>query len=146
MINVLLCRHWSSLACFMKWNSSVIQKYAKYFPTGGFKPLVLPVGYKRKAILSCFLSFIVSKMYSFRDLFCVIDTVGVGCVTKLDPRQSYSIDSVRDRTWHRLKSAACALKNRGKDMDHSEVEEKLWTINSILREGEEDKMRRYKRR
>ncbi|CAA7048175.1 unnamed protein product [Microthlaspi erraticum] len=100
--------HWSSLACFMKWNSRVIQ----------------------------------NKMYSLRDLFCVIDTIGVGCVTKLDPGQSDSIDSVRDRIWHRLKSAASALKNRGKDMDHSDIEEKLWTINSILREGEEDKMKR----
>ncbi|XP_010500385.1 PREDICTED: surfeit locus protein 1-like [Camelina sativa] len=68
--HTVLC-FWSSMFCFGKAKSILVEKYTKY----SLDPKLIPV---------LFLLYICTKIYSLRSLFSKIDTVGVGCVTKLD--------------------------------------------------------------
>ncbi|EOA40600.1 hypothetical protein CARUB_v10009331mg [Capsella rubella] len=70
----LLC-FWSSLFCFGKAKLILLEKYTIY----SGKPLLF---------LVIFVFYIVTKLYSLRSLFRQIDTVGVGCVTKLESRKA----------------------------------------------------------
>lgn len=97
-----MCRSAISLACFAKWNTCIMQRYGKGEP-GGLKP---------KHILFLFVAYIKWKIYSHRDLFYIIDTIGVGCVTKLDPGKK---DEVKDSIdWNRV-----------------EIDERTWNLNSF---------------
>jgi surfeit locus 1 family protein len=71
---VSICRHWSSLTCFIKASSILMRRLTKSDPIG-VEPILIPIS---------ILVFICTKIYSLRNLFCKIDTIGVGCVTKLD--------------------------------------------------------------
>ncbi|ANM59563.1 Surfeit locus 1 cytochrome c oxidase biogenesis protein [Arabidopsis thaliana] len=66
--------HWSSLTCFIKASSILMRRLTKSDPIG-VEPILIPIS---------ILVFICTKIYSLRNLFCKIDTIGVGCVTKLD--------------------------------------------------------------
>ncbi|XP_056843897.1 LOW QUALITY PROTEIN: surfeit locus protein 1-like [Raphanus sativus] len=96
---------WSliSLACFMKWSTCIVQRYGKCEP-GGLKLI---------HSLFLFVAYIKWKVYSHRDLFYVIDTIGVGCVTNLDPRQQ---DGVKGSI----------------DWDGEEIDERTWTLYSFI--------------
>ncbi|XP_020869710.1 surfeit locus protein 1-like isoform X2 [Arabidopsis lyrata subsp. lyrata] len=67
--------HWSSLTCFIKASSILMRKFTKSDPVG-IEPILIPI---------CILFFICTKIYSLRNLFCKVDTIGVGCLTKLEP-------------------------------------------------------------
>ncbi|XP_010479280.1 PREDICTED: surfeit locus protein 1-like isoform X2 [Camelina sativa] len=71
--HTLLC-FWSSLFCFGKAKLILLEKYTIY----SSKPML---------ILVIFVFYILTKIYSLRSLFSQIDTIGVGCVTKLDSNE-----------------------------------------------------------
>ncbi|EOA37567.1 hypothetical protein CARUB_v10011894mg [Capsella rubella] len=68
--HTLLC-FWSSLFCFGKAKSILLEKYTNY-------------KVKLELFLLILVIYIATKIYSLRSLFSKIDTIGVGCVTKLD--------------------------------------------------------------
>lgn len=72
-----------------------------------------PGGLKLIHSLFLFVAYIKWKVYSHRDLFYVIDTIGVGCVTNLDPRQQ---DGVKGSI----------------DWDGEEIDERTWTLYSFI--------------
>ncbi|XP_010501893.1 PREDICTED: surfeit locus protein 1-like, partial [Camelina sativa] len=79
--HTLLC-FWSSLFCFGKAKLILLEKYTIYSSK--------PIGVRVRSIpifTVIFFFYILTKIYSLRILFSQIDTIGVGCVTKLDSNE-----------------------------------------------------------